>query len=312
MAESRDFPGAADDISTAYARFLLRTAAHSTRGMHLCEQVIGCVARRQLTPDSLQASLAQFMQQHADPAAAQTAAAAARFFAGLVSTALLPADPDDLPPDVDPTDLTATLGRVADNSAQRNARAMEAYQALIGEVAAGRMTPYKFRRAIGKQYEQFVAGELTRVARLWFEFLADLEDARGSVAEPYLLGELRNAGPLGFDADVVELAGPMNATGSAELSVENTGGGRDVIRCTVGDVRRADGIGPAFLPDIVLTPDELVLDQGRAASLRLSVRLDETIYDAGVPYIGALHFLRDSAPRLQMPLRITSHAGIAR
>ncbi len=310
MTEFRDFPSAAADISTAYAHFVLRTTAHSERTMHLCEQVIGCVARRQLNPDSLQQSLAEFVREHASQSAALTTAAAARLLAGLASSEFLPADSNEPLPDFDFSDLTVCLQRLGDHTAGRNARALAAYQEQLAEVAAGKMTTYKFRRGIGKQYNRVVTGELTRVARLWFDFLGDLEDIRARFAEQYLLAELRNVAPLGFDASVVELTGPINTTSSAEISVENTGAGRSLIQCSVSDVRRADGIGPAFAPEVVLTPAELLLDRGRDASLRLSLRLDETIYQPGVPYIGVLHLVRAGEPRLDLPLRIRPSVGV--
>ena len=65
---------------------------------------------------------------------------------------------------------------------------------------------------------------------------------------------------------VVQLSSPIGASASAIVSLENTRSERAVIRCMVTDVRRADGVGPAFVPDVVFDPDSLMLDPDRKAA----------------------------------------------
>ena len=116
---------------------------------------------------------------------------------------------------------------------------------------------------------------------------------------------LRSVDPVGFHGDVVEIAGPLNTTAATVVTLDGGEMERAVVRCAVSDVRRADGVGPAFIPQLVLAPEEIVLGRERDAQLSLSLWLDETIYDRETPYVGALHLTRDGAPRLEIPLRIT-------
>jgi hypothetical protein len=304
MAASSDLADTAAEPSTAYAHYVLRAAAYSVRTLHLYEQLIGCVARRQLAPAALRESLTDFLQERGGDPSLGAEELMARFFAGLATMTFLPADAADPPPDFDPADVLGSFQRVAEHAATRNEQALQAYQSTLAQFAAGEMTAGQFRRAVGPSY----GSEIGRVARLWFDLLADLEGLRARFAEEYLLGALRNANPIGFDAEVIDLAAPIGTTTSTVLSLENLRDERTVVHCAVSDVRRADGIGPAFMPDIAVTPAELLLDRRRAAGIRLSLRLDETVYEAGAPYIGALQISRDGEPPLDVPLRITATA----
>ena len=73
----------------------------------------------------------------------------------------------------------------------------------------------------------------------------------------------------------------------------------------MSDVRRADGVGPAFVPDLVMAPDAIILERDRDVGVHLSLWLDDTIYDAQSPYVGTFQIWRNDAPRLDVPLRIT-------
>ena len=47
MADSRVFSGAAEETAMAYVQSLLRTGVASAHALHLNDQLISCVARRQ-------------------------------------------------------------------------------------------------------------------------------------------------------------------------------------------------------------------------------------------------------------------------
>ena len=113
----------------------------------------------------------------------------------------------------------------------------------------------------------------------------------------------------GADQEAVfalKLTAPLGETASASMSLSNTQNDRAVIRCTPADVRRADGVGPAFVPKITLTPEALELGPGEEGSLRLSLRLDEAEYDADALYVGAVYITGHQESRIEVPLRITA------
>jgi hypothetical protein len=282
MVDSRAFSGAAEDTAMAYARSLLRTGVASAHALHLNDQLISCVARRQVSPEAFQHSLTRFAHARGADLASQASRAAEAFFSGLAASAFLPIE--------DGETLTG---------------ATEAYFAQLAALARGETTPNEFRRVTSKRLNTAVADELSRAAGVWFEYLGTLDEQRGRFAEEYLMTVLRSVDPVGFHGDVVEIAGPVNTTISTVVTFDGADMDRTIVRCGVSDVRRADGVGPAFTPDVVLTPEEIVLERVHDAQLSLSLWLDEAIYDQGSPYVGALHITRDGAPRLEIPLRIT-------
>ena len=282
MADSRAFSGAAEETAMAYARSLLRTGVASAHALHLNDQLISCVARHQVSPESFQSSLTRFSLAHGADLASEASRAADAFISGLAASAFLPVDEDE--------SLTS---------------AIEAYFGRLAAVARGEMTPNELRSVTSKRLNTAVADELSRAANVWFGFLGTLDEQRGRFAEEYLMTVLRSVDPVGFHGDVVEIAGPVNTTISTVVTFDAAGMDQTIIRCGVSDVRRADGVGPAFIPDLVLTPEEIVLERLRDAHLSLSLWLDEAVYDQGSPYVGALHITRDGAPRLDIPLRIT-------
>ncbi|HEX7139682.1 MAG TPA: hypothetical protein VF219_17650 [Vicinamibacterales bacterium] len=267
MAESRDLAGAAASSSTALTHYFLRAAAASVRTLHLYEQVIRCIARSQLTLPMLEEALAGVHLP-------DTEARFNRFFNELSQLA------------------------------QRSEAAQSEYQTQLTGLAKGELTPGEFRRATSARFGRAVAEQLTDAAGLWFAFLGDLDEMRARCTEEYFLGMLREIRPIGFDADVIELDAPAGTVTSRVMSLENTRDEPALIRCAAGDVRRADGVGPALMPNLAITPAELLLD--RKASIHISLKLDRAIYDADAPYIGALHVLRDGEPSLDLPLRITA------
>ena len=271
MADTRDLLNAGDDTAAACAEYLMRSAIASTHALHLYEQVIGCVARRQISPDTLQSSLMRIASTRATVSQTNVATAAALFIDALSSL--------DVMRDTYFTDLAA--------------------------VAAGTKPPADFRRASTKQLNTTLANTLAGGARAWFELLGALDEQRGRFAEEYLIDVLRGANPIGFHGDVVELSGPMNTRLITTITLDNTLTDRAVLHCGVSDVRRADGVGPAFRPALVFAPEDVIVEGADDAQLSVSLWLDGAVYQTQSPYVGSLHISRDDAPRLDIPLRIT-------
>jgi hypothetical protein len=78
----------------------------------------------------------------------------------------------------------------------------------------------------------------------------------------------------------------------------------------VTDVRRADGVGPAFAPDVSFAPAALELAPGEEASVALTLRLDERNYAPNALYVGTLQITGSGDPRLEVPLRIMANEPV--
>src|SRR3954454_1366543 len=242
MAETHDLASPAAAASTAIAHYLLGASVRSARTLHLFEQVVGCVARQQLDPDALRDMLTRTLEASGAAFATKAAESKARFLASLSTSTWLPAD-DAAPPAFEPADPIGWFGKLGAYAAERNARAT-----------------LPDRQSMGTFLKNKVPEHLGQVARGWFELLGELEELRAGFMEEYLQAVLAKVRPIGFHAGVLDLAASLGQISSAELHLENERDERVSIRCAASDVRRADGIGPAFRPDISVSPLELLLE----------------------------------------------------
>jgi hypothetical protein len=143
-----------------------------------------------------------------------------------------------------------------------------------------------------------------QVTRLSFALLNDLTDVRTKYQEDCLREALSIGTPAGGHA--ITLVAEIGTTASASLSVAGTAPSRTTVRCIATDVRRADGVGPAFVPAIVITPNVLEVDPGAEAVVAISLPLDDSLYQPDALYVGDLQIVLGSESRIDVPLRITA------
>ena len=79
-----------------------------------------------------------------------------------------------------------------------------------------------------------------------------------------------------------------------------------LVSCLATAVRRADGVGPAFVPAIALTPLEDTVRPGEELRVTTALSLDPGVYEPDVLYIGALRLMRQQSLHLEVPLHITA------
>lgn len=311
-------PGPAD-WPTLYAQYLMRSASQSAKTTELYQRIMDCVARGELAPTVFREVLPAFVQTHGTVYANRLGEINTRFFGGLVQLniayshelmeSIMPGTsiPHVPPPAFDAADPINWFQQLTEYAGQLNAAAVTAYQSFLQRVAAGDVAPNRIQDASSDYLNQRFPEYLRRLSALYFDLLNGLNDLRADYEEEFLTGVL--ATDRARDQEVLvalNLVGPVGGAASASLSLTNTKDRPAIIRCSVTDVRRADGVGPAFAPKIIIAPEALELRPGEEASIVLSLRLTESDYDPDVLYVGALYIARHGEPRVEMPLRITS------
>jgi hypothetical protein len=182
-----------------------------------------------------------------------------------------------------------------------------AYQMLAERAASGEVEPGEVGRAASDHLQRRLPEYLADLGRLYFDLLDRLTELRMRSEQEFLSGVLRRADASnGAEPFELRLEGPLGGTVSASISVENTREEPALIRCHVSEVRRADGVGPAFALDVEFGSDALEVEPGEEARLELTLRLDEEKYTPGVPYIAELRITGHGDPPLEVPLRITA------
>ena len=145
-----------------------------------------------------------------------------------------------------------------------------------------------------------------RFGRLYFGFVGRLAEISAVAQQRSLRAFLAASVHAAGAQTSVELRAPCGQSACAELSIENTRDDRVTVSVRVSDVRRADGVGPAFAPHLEVQPEHLVLNSKEQASVRLSLRMDHERYEPGALYVGQIRVIRSGEPALELPLRIGS------
>ncbi len=308
----------AAEWSTWYTQYLRRAAEQSERTLDLYQRVIDCVSRGELAPSAHQDRLNAFYKTRGATYGAKLSDLTLRFFGGVVqsstsysremSEVVTPnAAPPPPLPRLDPADPARWFQQLADYGRDLSANAATAYQAFLDRVAAGEVAPREVQLAAASFFERRVPEFLHDLGGRYFELLNGLNDIRSAGEQEFLADLLATAGRDGREPTLaLTLVGPLGTSCTATISLANTRDEPALIRCSVTDVRRIDGVGPAFIPRIDITPDRLDLAPGEEASLSVVVRLDEDDYDPDVPYVGAVYITGHGEPRLEVPLRITA------
>jgi hypothetical protein len=146
---------------------------------------------------------------------------------------------------------------------------------------------------------------LARITRLYFELLTRFTDLQTTQIEGCLQA-LLDAADAGAGSGALALSASLGDTAASSLIVENSGSEPLLVSCLATTVRRADGVGPAFVPAIALTPLEDTVAPGEELRVRTSLSLDPGVYEPDVLYIGALRLMRQQSLYLEVPLHITA------
>ena len=153
---------------------------------------------------------------------------------------------------------------------------------------------------IGPPHELFA-----RITRLYFDLLTRLTDLQTTQIDGCLQG-LLDAADTGVGSGALALSASPGDTAASSLIVENSGSEPLLVSCQATTVRRADGVGPAFVPAIALTPLENTVAPGEELRVHTSLSLDPGVYEPDVLYVGALRLMRQQSLYLEVPLHITA------
>ena len=282
------------------------------------------VSRGELAPTALQDLLSSFVQAQGSHYASALAEVSTRFFTGLVDLGtayvqeLVAATSPELapgvhadPPRLDGADWTSWIQQLNEYAGRQAADAADAYQGLLDRIAAGDVPPSRVRDASSALLQQRLPEHLRRLVGLCFELLDGLDSVRAGFAEEYLTGVLSTTAPADEPAIfALDLRAALDETASAQLSVTNTRDDASLVSCRISDVRRADGVGPAFAPQATISPAEAELAPGEKVTIELSLLLSASDYEVGPLYVGELHVSGHDEVDLEVPLRI--HAVAAR
>ncbi len=296
MPDARQFALAEAATSAAWTAFAMRSALDTTQFAQRYTQVVAAIGRRQLTPDQVEHAIAESADWSA--VAHEVAGAMVAFVDALSQRALLPvehADASSAEPVSDRRDIASS--HRADATALTD---------LLTKLATPDVSLAARRRALSRLNRSAANQTLGAAATAWFAMLDAVRSASLRTMNPALLTVLRAARPIGYDGAVIELQGPIATHATAQLDIENTLDRPASLRCGCHEVRRSDGIGPAFTPELTVTPGQQTLGARAEGGIVLALWLDESQFDAQATYVGALKVESDGGTTRLIPLRITT------
>ncbi|HWK68816.1 hypothetical protein [Pseudorhodoplanes sp.] len=310
----------ANDWSGWYSQYLRATAGAAERTQDLYQRVMERIARGELEPNALQDMLTAFYRQRGHALNEKLSQLTLQFFADLVrnvtaysnelTQVLIPGTaPVPSPPELTSPDPAIWFQQITDYSTQLSAHIARSYRTLSERMAAGQLGSDQIQKTAAEHLERRLPDYLSQLGASYFELLNGLNDLRAQSEQEFLSGVLATASRTKADSFAIELVAALGSTANASFSISNTRDVPAVIRCEVADARRSDGVGPAFVPNIMREPNEFELAPGQEARVTLALPLDEAIYAPEAQYVGALHVVSGGEPHVEIPLRIMATRG---
>jgi len=304
------------DWSASYSHFLTRSASNTTKTLKLYQQVLEYISMGRLPPTIFQEHLPHFIQRHGADYSDRLNRLGAEFLSSIAelntSDARTSAGAKDTEEEIpvpvfEASNPTKWFEQYAEYAGKLNARALKAYKRQLDQVAGGEMTPEDAQQKVTSQMSHQLPEYLQQVGQLYFNLVNRLDELRSNYEEDYLGGMLaltdgRESEPVSY----VMMGGPLGGVAFASFTITNTTGARTPIRYIATEVRRVDGVGPAFAPKVAIAPEALELGPGEEETLSFSLQLNADQYDPETPYIGFLYITGDGDLRVEMQLRITA------
>jgi hypothetical protein len=321
----REAPRDAEAAAAWYARYseyIQRSIARAGRAQDLNREVIRRVAAGQLAPATLESHLSTFAAVHAFSYAEQVANITMAFLVGLIRAGSAYAHElvrVVLPGAVPPPELDAPefeRGKSADwfrdltlFAAAENVRVTAMLRMVMEKVEAGELTPAEVQQVSSEFHAEHLLNSTSRLVELYLDLLTGLEEAHAAFSEQYLqslMGADHNrAAQL---AGAAEIDAVLGQSTSIRFAVTNTDPGPVVVECTLSEIRRADGVGPAFDPVADTTPRRLELLPDAEATVELRIHADASHFQPGTLYDGVFRVASATRTLLELPLRIRAVA----
>jgi hypothetical protein len=290
------------DWTAVQMQFILRAAQRSMRAQDLSYAVLRKVAAGALSPADIHAALTGIATAHSASYNAQLSQLGMRFFSEVLQ---ILGDASDAPPHLNAGDPAAWFVALAEYVNANSRRALLARQIDLERLASGQVTADAVHGSIAMESAR-TTDRLRRIAMLYFEWLRDVSELSETVEHDCFSRLLR---PAADGAPRLELTGAPGEAPATLVTIENSRSEPTAIRALVSDLRRADGSGPAFTPVTVLDPDDVVLEAGAEARLRIVLHLEPGRFLPGVTYVGGVQVLHHDGERLDIPLYVTvTHA----
>lgn len=316
MAASASEPTAAAWV-TRYARYVQESSERAARTAELNRRLLTRVANGELAPTTLDNQFAAFFATNAATYTDDVAETGLEFLTGLIAAGttythelverIAPGELDterSEPPTIARGDWTSGLQSLTSFAQAENAAVAALLRALMTKVATGTLSPDGMHASSEEFHGEHLPGTVDELVTLFFDLMTRLEEAHADFGNRALLTVLDLPGETEPGETSLELVAQIGTTASARLAVANNESEPTALRAVMTDVRRSDGIGPAFDPDATIRPARFTLAPLAEEVVTLTVRLAAKAFEPGPEYVGTLHVLSPGSTVLAVPVKI--------
>jgi hypothetical protein len=176
--------------------------------------------------------------------------------------------------------------------------------ALVNSACLDELTAYVARELNRQDLFDDSDALVEQFGRVYFRFLGGLSEVSAAAQERSLRALLAVDRDMPVCPARVELCAESGRTASTQLCIENTRTEPVTIAVRAVEVRRADGVGPAFSPKVNMQPAYLVVSANARASVQLDLEVTREHYEPGARYVGCLMVMQGAEPVIELPLTI--------
>ena len=297
-----------------YQEYLAQAAANAAEIRDLYSEIIERIALGELSHQVLDQRLPAFLQLNGVTYANDLAEVSMRYLAGLIESGtaysyelverLLPGAavrPRVAAPAFDTTDWSASVGQLSEFATRHSVAHLEMMRSVLERVASGELTPAEVHAGSTEYTTERTPESVRETVQLYFDMLRGLDEVSSDFATRYLRTVLGQEQRNGF---VLAVRGAIGSSAMVRLAVSNTQSSDAAVRCVLTDLRRADGVGPAFEPDVTITPERFTLEPGQERVITLSLFLGRETFEPGPLYVGTLHVLAPGETLLAAPVNV--------
>jgi hypothetical protein len=311
-SESDAPPDATDAVdstvewATKFSGYLQRSAERLGETAELNKELTKRIAYGDVPPVIVESQLAAFLATNAESYAAEVADLTMNVLTrliglssdyvcalaqGIAPDSSAPARPT--PPRFDPTDPVDWFQRLNQYAAAEASVAKAILRSAVdtSELVENPSTePFSIAAA--------------KTADTFLELLIRLEDINTDFGRRYLTSVLGLTRDSEKAEATLEAVAPLGQTATMRFAISNNSDADATVRCVLTDLRRSDGVGPAFEPDATLTPNNFRLRVGAEEFIQLSVRLAESHFEDGPVYSGGVRVLGVGDAVVEIPVKL--------
>lgn len=316
-ADASDVAGSPAAWAAKFAQYLARSAERLSRTAELNKELTQRIARGDVAPVVVDSQLAAFLATNAESYGVELADLTMDFLTKLISAnsayvyalvrsvAPRSAAPErPTPPRFDASDPVDWLERLRQHA--------DAEAAILGSMLRSAIDAAQERQGTPEDGEdsRLHAAVVADIADIFLELLTRLEDINTSYGQRYLTSVLGLARDKVSLEGAMQAAAPLGQTATLRFAVTNHSDSAATVRCVLTDLRRQDGVGPAFEPDAVIMPNDFRLAAGREEVVKVSIRLAEGDFQEGPVYIGEVRVrgIEDAVVDIPLNVRATISA----